>query len=103
MSNDWCVPWKCPCLTCELWLNDSLEPNCACKPCSVKGLRRPQDVWCWKTAETCRAFDNLTSKFIPSRRELSAYGIEFNEFAINIFANREEAEAEIKRREERKQ
>lgn len=70
-GRDWCVPWKCPCLTCELWLNDDIEPDCACKPCSVKGLRQPEDVWCWKTSETCRAFDKLTTEVIPSRKEIA--------------------------------
>ncbi len=69
-STDWCVPWKCPCLTCELWLNDDIELDCACKPCYVKGLRDPKDVYCWKTVETCRAFDKRTLKFIPSRKEI---------------------------------
>ena len=48
LSNDWCVPERCPCLTCEYWLNG--DPKCACKPCEQKGLRQPEKVICYKTS-----------------------------------------------------
>lgn len=74
-NGDWCIPGKCPCLTCELWLNDDLEPECCCLPCRKKGLRRPRDVFCWETNEVLRAFDKKTMAFIPSRAELSERGL----------------------------
>ena len=46
-GKDWCVEWKCPCLTCEFWINGN--PECTCKPCNKIGLLQPQDVICHKT------------------------------------------------------
>jgi len=48
--RDRCTPEWCPCLSCEIWLNENLHPECACKPCSVPGLRNPKDVICYKTS-----------------------------------------------------
>lgn len=74
-GGEWCVPGICPCLTCELWLNDDLDPDCCCLPCRKKGLRRPQDIICWKTNEALRVFDKKMMAFIPSRAELSERGL----------------------------
>jgi len=47
-SKDWCVKERCPCLTCEYWINSN--PKCACKPCQQRGLMAPEDVICYKTS-----------------------------------------------------
>lgn len=49
LSKDWCVPERCPCLTCPIWLSEKVTPDCACKPCEQRGLRRPEDVICYRT------------------------------------------------------
>lgn len=49
LTRDWCTPQRCPCLTCEVWLDDTVKPQCACKPCDTPGLMNPEDVICWKT------------------------------------------------------
>ena len=49
LPKDWCVPERCPCLTCPIWLSEKVIPNCACKPCEQRGLRRPEDVICYRT------------------------------------------------------
>lgn len=69
-GSDWCVPHRCPCLTCELWNSKELEPDCACRPCTQHGLQRPEDVCCWKTYEELRAFDRNTMRFIASKKKM---------------------------------
>jgi hypothetical protein len=51
LSNDWCVPERCPCLTCKYFWSEKIDAKCACKPCNQKGLRRPEDVLCYKTSD----------------------------------------------------
>jgi len=54
-KNDWCVESRCPCLTCELWLNEKTSPVCACKPCNTVGLlRNPEDLICRKSIKSKR-------------------------------------------------
>lgn len=50
LSKEWCVEERCPCLTCELWLSETENPKCACKPCNQPGSRTPEKVICWKTS-----------------------------------------------------
>lgn len=49
--HDRCTPERCPCLTCEFWLDENLHPKCACKPCEEPGLINPEDVICYKTSK----------------------------------------------------
>lgn len=69
-GSDWCVPHRCPCLTCELWNSTYLEPNCACRPCNQKGLSAPENVVCWKTCDELKAFDQRQQRHIASRKEM---------------------------------
>lgn len=69
-GSDWCVPHRCPCLTCELWNSAHLEPDCACRPCNQKGLRAPENVVCWKTCDELKAFDRKTQRVIASRKKM---------------------------------
>ena len=65
LSKDWCVPERCPCLTCPIWLSDKVTPDCACKPCEQRGLRRPEDVICYRTSNgRISATDKNTGKRI---------------------------------------
>ena len=69
-GTDWCVPHRCPCLTCELWNSIELEPSCACRPCAQLGLNRPEDVVCWKTHEDLKAYDKKSDRYIASRKKV---------------------------------
>ena len=64
-GNEWCVPERCPCITCPIWLSEEVEPDCACKPCEQRGLRQPEDVICYKTSNgQFSAWDKKTNKKI---------------------------------------
>lgn len=69
-GTDWCVPHRCPCLTCELWNSKEIEPGCACLPCTKNGLKRPEDIICWKTCEDIKAFDKKSMRYIASRKKI---------------------------------
>ena len=69
-GSDWCVPHRCPCLTCELWNSNEIEPECACLPCKKHGLGRPEDIVCWKTYNKLRAYDKKGMQFISSREKM---------------------------------
>lgn len=58
-GKEWCVPWRCPCLTCELWNQEEIKIQCWCAPCEKRGLMCPEDHVCWKT----------TNGMIPARTE----------------------------------
>lgn len=47
-TKDWCTVERCPCLTCDHWINGN--PKCACKPCNQLGLTMPEKVICYKTS-----------------------------------------------------
>lgn len=72
-GRDWCVEIRCPCLTCELWLNERIDVDCACKPCSQNGLKAPEEVFCWKTDENVHAWDKRSMKKLPSRKEIEEH------------------------------
>lgn len=70
ITKDWCVPERCPCLTCPIWLSEEIDPVCACKPCDEKGLRRPEDVLCYRTTNgEFKAYDKRTYKRIVIVKE----------------------------------